>query len=258
MKKKIVLYIFLLFTIYISAQNTIVEYNFRLVPFGDSSREFLMYNDKESYYFDFVDGKKTPVNEIINNYKIIRGGQKAYRKLDDINKVFRINAYPTSGHKHYLIIDDKPSIDWKIGKDKKDILGYTCTSATGSFRGREYTVWFTTQIPVSLGPWKLDGLPGLILKAEDKGGTFAYEAVQIIKNSNLEIPASVFEFMEKVDKNKIKTYRDFIEQENISFKTIQEKSIANLPKGTSGNMIVPPLREYIRETSFEWEESKKP
>jgi GLPGLI family protein len=45
------------------------------------------------------------------------------------------------------------------------ILGMECHYAKTKFRGREWKVWFTEEIPVSLGPWKLNGLPGLILKA---------------------------------------------------------------------------------------------
>ena len=37
------------------------------------------------------------------------------------------------------------------------------------FSGREWNVWFTEEIPVSLGPWKLNGLPGIILQAECSG-----------------------------------------------------------------------------------------
>lgn len=41
--------------------------------------------------------------------------------------------------------------------------------ATTIFRGRKWTVYFTEDIPLPLGPWKLGALPGLILSAEVKG-----------------------------------------------------------------------------------------
>ena len=56
---------------------------------------------------------------------------------------------------------------WTLLPDTATILTYHCRKATGHFRGRSYTAWFTMEIPVSEGPWKLCGLPGLIIKAED-------------------------------------------------------------------------------------------
>ena len=49
--------------------------------------------------------------------------------------------------------------------------------ATSDFRGRRWTAWFATDIPVSDGPWKLGGLPGLILEAYDKGHQYTFTAV---------------------------------------------------------------------------------
>ena len=67
----------------------------------------------------------------------------------------------------YLIKEEIPNIDWKITGETKKLSGYTVTKATTSFRGRDYTVWFTTKIPTKAGPWKLHGLPGLILEVTD-------------------------------------------------------------------------------------------
>ena len=49
--------------------------------------------------------------------------------------------------------------------------------ATADFCGRHWTAWFATDIPVSDGPWKLGGLPGLILEAYDKGHQYTFTAV---------------------------------------------------------------------------------
>lgn len=67
----------------------------------------------------------------------------------------------------YLVDDDYPEIDWEINDETKSVGGYTAQRATGRFKGRDYTAWFTADLPFQAGPWKLQGLPGLILEATD-------------------------------------------------------------------------------------------
>ncbi|MDE0472222.1 MAG: GLPGLI family protein [Ekhidna sp.] len=66
-----------------------------------------------------------------------------------------------------FIYDDFVEIDWRIKSETKMIADLKCTRATTSFRGRRYEAWFAPEIPVPYGPWKFNGLPGLIVKLED-------------------------------------------------------------------------------------------
>lgn len=67
----------------------------------------------------------------------------------------------------YVVVEDPPTMNWEIDEDTvQTILGYECHKAMTKFRGREWIVWYAEGIPMSLGPWKLNGLPGLILQAE--------------------------------------------------------------------------------------------
>ena len=66
---------------------------------------------------------------------------------------------------------------WTMTDSTREVLGYTCQQATADFRGRRWTAWFATDIPVSDGPWKLGGLPGLILEAYDEGQQHVFTAV---------------------------------------------------------------------------------
>ena len=77
----------------------------------------------------------------------------------------------------YCYVDSLHTQTWTMGDSTREVLGYTCQQATADFRGRRWTAWFATDIPVSDGPWKLGGLPGLILEAYDEGQQHVFTAV---------------------------------------------------------------------------------
>lgn len=80
----------------------------------------------------------------------------------------------------YLYEEDFPvKINWQITGEKKKILSYNCQKATAIFRGRTYEAWFTHQIPVREGPYKFDGLPGLILEISDSQKHYEYTCIGI-------------------------------------------------------------------------------
>lgn len=68
---------------------------------------------------------------------------------------------------NYLIEEPLPEINWNISSDTITISGLKCQKATAHFKGRNYTAWFCPDLPFQSGPWKLNGLPGLILEAYD-------------------------------------------------------------------------------------------
>lgn len=74
-----------------------------------------------------------------------------------------------------------PLQKWQMEKETKEVCGYRCQKATCCWRGRVYTAWFTTDIPVPSGPWKFGGLPGLIMKISDSTNEYSWEAVAINK-----------------------------------------------------------------------------
>jgi GLPGLI family protein len=72
--------------------------------------------------------------------------------------------------------------NWKILLEKKDINGYKCQKATCTFRGRDYVAWFTHEIPINEGPWKFNGLPGLIIKVYDTKNHYDFELYSVNKD----------------------------------------------------------------------------
>lgn len=68
-----------------------------------------------------------------------------------------------------------PDFQWSLKQDTCSILGYPCQKAVCQYGGRVWTAWFTTHIPISDGPYKFSGLPGLILRISDEDQFFIFE-----------------------------------------------------------------------------------
>ena len=81
----------------------------------------------------------------------------------------------------YIYEDELNAQQWEINDSTKTILDYQCQMAICDFRGRGWTAWFTTDIPVSDGPWKFGGLPGLIMEAYDKRNQYVFTIVGLQK-----------------------------------------------------------------------------
>ena len=65
-----------------------------------------------------------------------------------------------------------PDIAWTLSDDTLTVSGYLCQQATATFREVEWHVWYTEEIPSSAGPWRLRGLPGMIVEAKNEAHTF--------------------------------------------------------------------------------------
>lgn len=100
--------------------------------------------------------------------------------------------------------EDMPSQEWELTDSVTNVLGYECESARCVFRGREWTVFYTEEIPLADGPWKLHGLPGLIMKASDEKGHYTFECIGI--KSKADRPITIY----KVSFNRVnrKEYYD--------------------------------------------------
>ncbi len=94
--------------------------------------------------------------------------------------------------------EELPKLNWQLTDSTTVVLGYECRSAKCSFRGKEWTAFYTEDIPLMDGPWKLHGLPGLIMKASDENGYYTFECIGI--KSKADRPITIY----KVPFNKVK------------------------------------------------------
>lgn len=70
---------------------------------------------------------------------------------------------------------------WELTNDTAIIFGYKAQKATTDFGGRKWVAWFSTEIPYNDGPYKFNGLPGLIVKVYDTRLHYEFELISIIK-----------------------------------------------------------------------------
>lgn len=94
----------------------------------------------------------------------------------------------------YFGFESHDRIDWKIISDTKTKENWKLQKATANFGGRIWEAWFTTDIPFSEGPYKFNGLPGLIVELKDSKNNFNFELTKIEKpqNANSNIVETLF------------------------------------------------------------------
>lgn len=80
---------------------------------------------------------------------------------------------------NFIFREDLNQFKWKISSQTTKIANYTAQKATVEFGGRSWVAWFTTEIPISDGPHKFNGLPGLILRLYDTRNHFVFDIVSI-------------------------------------------------------------------------------
>ena len=83
--------------------------------------------------------------------------------------------------------EEKELPKWILSDSVKTVLGYECRMAEADFRGRKWIAWYSVEVPLSVGPWKLWGLPGLIFEAYDSGLEYSYSMVSISAESPGEV-----------------------------------------------------------------------
>ena len=209
--------VILLITVKLSAQsfNATAKYSIKLAEdtfFFDGT---LNINDKETLFSFKKNKKKKWLRENMQAFQsqVIYtdiSGYQVYKKI--ASKKSLVRAF--CRQKEAIIYEDKIELQWKLGNLEKEIGGLICRDASVTFRGREYEAWYTLAVPVSAGPWKFSGLPGLIVSVSDKTGEVAIFLKSLNQTSNEnDIPKiakgekmTIIEFNECLDKAHTEKY----------------------------------------------------
>lgn len=124
------------------------------IPFKSNSIE--LFNEDDSSINQMTKPKYSKYKKMVIDKNI-----KGYDNILEIDQIENIN---------YQVVDNIPKINWDISHtDTKKIGKYTCKKATAEYRGSYYTAYYTREIPVSAGPYKFKGLPGLIMELKSDG-----------------------------------------------------------------------------------------
>ena len=149
----------------------------------------------------------------------------------------------------FLYTEKLPKIEWMVTDSVKQICNYACQKAVAKVYGREWTVWYSSDIPVSAGPYVLKGLPGVILESQDADHLFHFVAVgieqlksdtpiQLFNEENtLKCTRTKFLKLRKADENR--TYKELGKDLGINIVKIQD---------TNGNEIsnkIQPSLNYL-------------
>ncbi|MDY0088827.1 MAG: GLPGLI family protein [Flavobacteriaceae bacterium] len=150
--------------------------------------------------------------------------------------------------KKYFVTDSTDIFEWELTQDTLSVLGLKCQKANVSFRGRDYHAYFTTEIMISDGPWKFNGLPGLILKIVSLDEAYEFEAVGIDTRHDYVI-ADYENFINEIKKDRIPIiYTDYFKLKHQKLKELYQKQISELSTATSGA-----FRKYTEiEVIFEY------
>jgi len=119
----------------------------------------------------------------------------------------QITLYGFFGKGSYKV-NDMRKINWKINYNKDTVIsGHKCKKATTKFAGRNYTAWYTLNIPISEGPYKFSGLPGLIVQISDNKKEHIFTLVKSTKPyKNQTIFFTKTNYIETTPKNYVKAY----------------------------------------------------
>jgi len=188
--KNLLLIIFTFSSILFYAQNQRFSYEYKFVSDStarDKSETELMYLDVSKNGSKFYSRDKAVADSVMkeidkkgsNDFSGIKFGrvQHIVEKLYPDFKIYFFNLIDMDEYK----VADERKFDWKILPDKEKIGEFTAQKATTQFAGRKWIAWFTTEIPFQDGPYKFSGLPGLIVKIEDKTNSHSY-VLKEVKN----------------------------------------------------------------------------
>lgn len=224
------------------------------------STDVLYVNDKMTYYE--IGKKKLIYQKIKSEFPIKYIEQKekivsfVYTDLVE-RKLYNV----IENQNIYKTVEPLPVMNWVLTDETKEIEGVLLHKANVSFRGRNYEAWCNLNIPISTGPWKFNGAPGLIYEIKSLEEDYSYywslkEFKEITEDKKLK--ETLLLLTRKLDKDytDLKTNVALIDEEDSSNEIISD---IRLPEGMFIESIevekvdLKEMRRKRAEIKYEWE-----
>lgn len=230
------------------SQSFTIEYDVTLNMLNRTGILNFNKNDISFYYESFKqktsEDEKNQESGTLNKY-IYLGGNNAEKRF----QIYKSNndtllSVEYLDNKQIICIEKFPKFEWKFETETKLISNYLCSKATVFFRGRNYIAWYSTELPIEIGPWKFNNLPGAILQIYDETNSFSWSTTKITKN--------IEDKKLEIDKNlKQMTLQKYIEQDENLKREMSNKALLKYTE--RGSEVVERKYNRGRETKFEWE-----
>lgn len=146
-----------------------------------------------------------------------------------------MTTYDYLDSQYFEYTDSIKELNWTITDSITTIGDYDCVYAVCDYHGRRWEAWFCPEIPWSDGPWKLCGLPGLIIKASDTNGLYKFELSGLSRLDQDLSMKTVPKNAQKIERKKFLENRYKYKKNNTLSKRINMELGLDLPSSTSGS-----------------------
>ena len=196
-------FLFILCFALFSAQNKQFTYEYQFISDStnkkDISKEIMILNvGKEKSYYYSLDKyiSDSTINAESKKGLMVMPLPYKISEMDikDLNNK-KISFETKVGDSKYNV-EQNVNLKWNLSNGFDELLNYKVQKATTEFGGRTWIAWFAKDIPIQDGPYKFYGLPGLILKIEDKTASHQF-VLKGIKNTK-----SPFEYPYRKDESR--------------------------------------------------------
>lgn len=189
---------------------------------GADYNSILVFNKGSSLYITRQDSLEGGHKYKMNSYSYGENSFLQTYATNDVGFQYYYNRKKDSLYSRDLgfsyVKEKSPEITWSFTHEIKTIGNFECNQATTTFRGRNYIAWYTPDIPLPYGPWKLHGLPGIILEAYDSNKEIFWYF------KSIEYPGNYTHLLKKITNNK-NQWISFQDYKNFLLKTSSENTI---------------------------------